>query len=234
MSSKPTLRLDWCSYQAAKYAVEHWHYSGRMPRSKLVTIGVWEGEKFIGAVIFGVGATSDLVKRYGLTAQQGCELVRIALTNHKTPVSRIVSIALRKLKQDFHGLRLIVSFADPAQAHHGGIYQAGNWVYTGLSGAYAEYVINGRRMHGRTVHAVYGSKRPFKDCLVMGNGKHRYLYPLDAAMREQIVSLAKPYPKRPCAESVDSDTPAFHAGEGSATLTSALHGDTTQTLEAAR
>lgn len=26
-SPKPELRLDWCSYQAAKYAVEYWHYS---------------------------------------------------------------------------------------------------------------------------------------------------------------------------------------------------------------
>jgi hypothetical protein len=28
MSSKPVLKLDWCSHAAAKYAVEHWHYSG--------------------------------------------------------------------------------------------------------------------------------------------------------------------------------------------------------------
>ena len=31
---------------------------------------------------------------------------------------------------------------------------------------------------------------------VKGTSKHRYLMPLDAAMREQIAPLAKPYPKR--------------------------------------
>ena len=48
MSDKVDLRLDWCSYEAAKYAVEHWHYSKRMPKSKLAKIGVWEDGEFIG------------------------------------------------------------------------------------------------------------------------------------------------------------------------------------------
>ena len=46
--------------------------------------------------------------------------------------------------------------------------------------------------------------------------------PLDPKMREAIAPLAKPYPKRTCAGSVDSDTPAIHAGEGGAVPTSAL------------
>ena len=41
------LHLDWCSHKAAKYAVEHWHYSKRMPKSKLVKIGVWENNVFV-------------------------------------------------------------------------------------------------------------------------------------------------------------------------------------------
>ena len=50
------LHLDWCSYEAAKYAVEHWHYSHSLPIGKLVKIGVWEDDQFIGAVVFGYGA----------------------------------------------------------------------------------------------------------------------------------------------------------------------------------
>ena len=58
--NKPVLRLDWCTYKAAKYAVEHWHYSRRMPDPKCAKIGVWEDGHFIGAVIFsrGVSATN--------------------------------------------------------------------------------------------------------------------------------------------------------------------------------
>ena len=59
MSSKSDLRLDWCSHEAAKYAVEHWHYSQRMPAGKNTYIGAWEGGKFIGALVFGLGAGAD-------------------------------------------------------------------------------------------------------------------------------------------------------------------------------
>ena len=50
--------------------------------------------------------------------------------------------------------------------------------------------------------------------------KHRYLYPLDAAMRAQIEPLRKPYPKR--AASIDSDAAGFHPAEGGANPTAAL------------
>jgi len=114
------LKLDWCSHEAAKYAVEHWHYSRCMPKSKLAKIGVWESGQFIGCVIFGVGAVADLVKSYGLQDVEGCELVRVALNKHVNTVSKIVSIALRLLKKEMPGLRLVVSFADPEHAHVGG------------------------------------------------------------------------------------------------------------------
>lgn len=37
------LHIDFCSYKAAKAACEHWHYSKKIPISKLVKFGVWEG-----------------------------------------------------------------------------------------------------------------------------------------------------------------------------------------------
>lgn len=53
-------------------------------------------------------------------------------------------------------------------------------------------------------------------------GRHKYLYPLDAAMREQIAPLSKPYPKR--AASIDSDAPDDQSGEGGVIPTAALQG----------
>jgi len=184
------LRLDWCSHEAAKYAVEHWHYSRCMPKSKLAKIGVWEDEKFIGAVIFGVGATSDLVKRYELKSEQGCELVRVALTNHGNPVSRINALALRMLKKEYQGLRLVVSFADPEHSHVGGIYQAGGWIFTGMSQASDEYIYRGKRWQGRSFRNNFKGMEHSPDVqVVKGSSKYRYLMPLDNEMR-------KPYPKR--------------------------------------
>ena len=75
------LRLDWCSHEAAKYAVEHWHYSGTMPVPPIIKIGVWENEKYIGAVLFSRGASSNLYNPYGITQYQGCELTRVAFSS---------------------------------------------------------------------------------------------------------------------------------------------------------
>lgn len=59
---KVKLKVAFCSYEAAKYACQNYHYSKTIPASKLVKIGVWENEKFIGAVIFGLGANNNLGK----------------------------------------------------------------------------------------------------------------------------------------------------------------------------
>lgn len=238
MSSKPTLRLDWCSHQAAKYAVEHWHYSRRMPKGKLAKVGAWENARFIGVVIFGLGSTPMMGRAEGLPPFQTCELVRVALAPHETPVSRIVSIALKMLRTAMSGLRLVISFADTAQGHVGAIYQAMGWIYVGgkeeSNGAYR---VNSEIVHPRSLHHKYGKggqSIPWLRANVDPNAerirtpvKHKYLYPLDAAMRDQITPLAKPYPKRPRAGSVDSDTPAIHAGEDGAVPIPALHDDTT-------
>jgi hypothetical protein len=120
--NKADLKLDWCSHEAAKYAVEKWHYSGRVPKSKLAKVGVWESGKFVGCVIFGVGATPEIAKPFGLVATQVVELVRVALSNHRAAVSRIIAIALKIVHKANPGLRVVVSFADSSQGHHGGIY----------------------------------------------------------------------------------------------------------------
>jgi hypothetical protein len=210
---KPVLKIDWATHDAARYACENWHYSRCIPKSKLSKVGVWENEKFLGVVIFGVGATCDLVKRYGLKMEQGCELVRIALRNHATPVSRIVAISLRFLKKANPGIRLVVSFADPEQGHHGGIYQAGGWIYSGTSQSSDEYIYKGKRWQGRSFrHKYKGMERHPSVQIVKGASKIRYLMPLDAEMKKQILPLAKAYPKR--AQSIENDAPGIPAGGG--------------------
>lgn len=222
------LKLDWCSHEAAKYAVEHWHYSRRMPKSKLNTIGVWEDDKFIGAIIFGYGATADLLSPYGLTMHQGCELVRVALTTHKTPVSKILSRAIKILKTKNPGLRLLVSFADPSEGHHGGIYQATNWVYTGDSqGCYFFRDKKGKVWHPRNVSEdLWRSGKVVRpsDCVrVWKPGKHRYLFPLDDAMRKRIEPLRKPYPKRElCGRGETDNAPQSNEETGGASPTRPL------------
>tara|TARA_R110000868_G_scaffold85502_9_gene240528 strand:- start:407 stop:1087 length:681 start_codon:yes stop_codon:yes gene_type:complete len=201
---KADLRIDWATHEAAKYACVNWHYSGCLPAGKLVKVGAWESEKFIGVVLFGRGANNRMASAYNLGQDQAAELVRIALTKHETPVSRIKAQAIRFLKAQSAGLRLIVSYSDPKQGHHGGIYQAGNWIYSGRSQAQRELIINGIFTHKRSAHAKYGTASPEKIATMSGakvewapiEWKHIYLMPLDPEMRECILPLAKPYPKR--------------------------------------
>jgi hypothetical protein len=198
--NKSDLRVDWATHEAAKYACENWHYSKSLPVGKMVKIGAWEESKFIGVVIFAWGMNRNLGSPYGLGISECCELVRVALTKHKTPVSRIVKIALLFLKSKSPGLRMIVSFADPEQGHSGGIYQAGNWVYAGKSSSGFEWVLNGKRLNKRayTGHNFGNAKLEVPKGAIKRKicGKHRYLMPLDNAMRKQVQSLARPYPKR--------------------------------------
>jgi hypothetical protein len=212
--NKNDLRVDWATHEAAKYACEHWHYSGCVPNQKTVKVGVWERNKFVGVVLFGDGANAGMFAPYGLTQDKGCELVRIALANHEAKVSRIVSIALKFLKRVCGEIRLVISFADPEQGHHGGIYQAGGWVYTGMTLSADEYLVNGKRMHGRALRSTRSTHKKrlvqAKNILewtrkvidqnvraIPGSSKHRYLMPLDDEMRARVLPLSKPYPKRP-------------------------------------
>lgn len=205
MSKKSNLNVDWASHEAAKYACEHWHYSKSIPVPPLVKVGVWEDGKYIGVVIFSRGASSNLLKPYGLKQDEGCELTRIALTKHKTPVSKIMMIAIKFLKKRSPELKLVVSFADPTYGHHGGIYQATNWIYNGETAKSKEYWHKGKRLHSRQVsekgwNIQQGQKRltlkPSQCVVKETNGKHRYLMPLDKELSNSLLSMSKPYPKR--------------------------------------
>lgn len=201
------LRLDFATHEATKIACEQYHYAAVLPTGKLVKIGVWEDDIFRGVVIFSRGASPWLGRRYDLDHTEICELTRIALREHDAPVSRIVSIAIRILKKTNPGLRLIVSFADPSRDHHGGIYQAGNWIFTGQSMDVDEYFVGGRWRHKKGVwYGLRESGRQGKNLpYVEGGepvefrrspGKYRYLYPLDREMRELVELLRRPYPAR--------------------------------------
>lgn len=199
------LRLDWTSYDAAAFACRHWHYSRSVPASRLMVVGVWEDGDFKGVVTFSRGATPRIGTPYGLGPTTICELTRVALRDHATPVSRIVAIGLRLLRKRCPGLRLVISYAASERGHHGGIYQAGGWVYVGTIASHG-FILKGDFVHARSVGSKYGTGAARLEWLranvdpeaekVTGLVRHKYLMPLDDEMREQIGPQALPYPKR--------------------------------------
>ena len=223
---KPVLKIDWATHEAAKYACENWHYSKCMPSYKTVKIGAWEDTRFVGVVIFSMGAAPNAHCPYKIQPREICELTRVAFRNHKTPISRILSICLKFLKAQSSGLKLIVSYADPEQGHHGGIYQAGGWIYQEVTTPCRqfEFVKTGKRVHSKTIctgrrgYATNLQNRGVIRSVMLI--KHKYLMPLDSEMRKQILPLSRPYPKR--AQSIENDAAGIQPDQGGANPTCAL------------
>lgn len=194
------LAVAFCSHEAARFAIEHWHYSRgtyskRMPSGKLVKVGAWEHDAFVGAVVFSRGS-AQAPKGWGVDQVEMCELSRLALRpGHEAPVSTVLARALSLLKTANPGLRFVVSFADPADGHIGTIYKATNWLYTGESQSTTEWKIGGRWHHTRGAWATVRGKTDSVPKRTM-RGKHRYVYPLDRPMRRQLARYAQPYPVR--------------------------------------
>ena len=218
------LKLDWATHEAAKYSVMNYHYSRRMPVGKLVKIGVWENSKFIGAVLFGDGLLGNTDTFLGVSILKVAELVRVALTKHETPVTRIIKIAIKLLLSKCPDIELLVSYADSGKGHHGGIYQAGNWVFTGShkTGSLYKHKRTGKIYHDRSINKLgvrkimgkYTRVPLISDCdFVERTIKHRYLMPLTNEMREKIGPMAKPYPKKDLRSEHEVNAPAFHTGE---------------------
>jgi hypothetical protein len=219
---KIDLKIDWATYEAAKYACLNWHYAKRMPDPKSVKIGAWEGGKFIGVVMFTRGVSgTNISKTLKIKPEEICELSRVALTDHKNTVTRIISIALVMLKKNFPGLRIVISYADENHGHIGAIYQAGNWIYTGKSAAVPLFQDKaGNFIHDRACSAT-GYKRQFGEMKKVPNRKDliripqvpkwRYFMPLDDEMRKRIEPLRKPYPKRP-KQAMTGDQPEQREG----------------------
>lgn len=202
-----TLRLDFISAADAAKAIARWYYRPGLPVGKLVRFGAWEEGKFIGVVMFGMGACDSLGTRFGLTCFQICEMVRVAFGDHSTHISRIVAIALRLLKRQSPGLRAVVSYCDPDAGHVGTIYQAMGWIYTGTGQKQKmfRHKLTGELLHSRAVSAnglrkkIGGLQRVVRndECVEINvSGKHRYFWPYDDAIRAKIETEKQPYPKR--------------------------------------
>ena len=225
-----TLRLDFCSHAAAKHAVLRWHYSRALPAFKLVRIGVWESGRFVGAILYGVGANRHIARPFKLKDTEVCELVRVALApGREHPTSRCVAVSLKMLKRQSPGLKLVVSYADAGQGHVGTIYQATNWIFLGA--ATQPYLkVKGKVVHPRTLYDRYGPGGQSLPWLrahvdpgaqrVKMAAKFKYVYAFSKSLRRRLEANAQPYPKR--VGSSEGAAPGDQPGEGGSSPTPTL------------
>lgn len=193
------MRLEKASRKAVDFACKNYHYSkNAAPRAHDLAFSVFENSVFCGCICYGRGATNDIGKPYNLNSGECIELIRVALNGKQSSTSKALSISLKLVKKYAPLTRMIVSFADPEQTHIGILYQATNWIYVGKTIPAKEYILNGKRIHGRTYRSAGKPKNAEE---VYGSSKFRYIYPLDKTLIPLCKSLSKPYPKK-CAESV--------------------------------
>jgi hypothetical protein len=219
-----------CGRDAALWSVRTYHYSRSLPSGRALHFGVWEDGTFIGCVIVSRGACANIGQPFGLSQDQIAEVTRIALApGHVAPVSRVLAIVVRLLRRSNPGLELLISYSDQRQGHDGrGVYGACGWTYLAETAREATLWIHGREVHARTVSSKFGTRdlqwlRAHVDPQARRIDcppKHRWALALSPVMRERLLVMARPYPKRE--RSIDSDALGHQPREGGARPTRSL------------
>ena len=166
------------SYTQTKPFILDIHYAKRMP-SITYSFGLYNKNELVGVVAYGspasqslcIGIAGDTYKKKVL------ELNRLVLKNNiKNEASFLVSNSFKQLPKP----SIIVSYADTSINHTGYIYQATNFIYTGLSDKRTEWRMKNTNKHSKTICEQYTLKErkdnPNKFELINRPRKHRYLY----------------------------------------------------------
>ena len=132
----------------AKEWVLYKHYAHRLPcivySFGLYLIGGGQTSPLLsGVCTFGIPPSKDLILGSMGEAYKGnfLELNRLVVNDGlpRNALSFFVSSCLKMLPKPM----VVVSYADTSMGHHGYIYQATNWIYTGLSDKRTDWVVEG-------------------------------------------------------------------------------------------
>lgn len=192
----------WCLYK---------HYAHRIP-TICYAFGLYKENELEGICTFGMPPSPTLVEGAMGGKYTDCflELNRLVVNEGlpKNTLSHFVAQSLQLLPKPM----VVVSFADTFQHHHGYIYQATNWIYTGLTEPRMDTIVKGKEnMHSRWMvdkskqtekgGAVKKLKEEGKAYMKERPRKHRYFYFLGdkRQKRDMLKSLKYPivkeYPK---------------------------------------
>ena len=181
------------------------HYLHSFPGGTRLSFGVYLDARLLGALTFGVGPYLGYKLVKDASPDDVVTLTRLWLSDDlpKNSESHVIGIVLRSLRKDT-SLKFVLAYSDPAAGHVGTIYQATNWLYTGLSSATPLYDIgDGIMHHSRSLahqlgsHSIrYLTYRGIVVKTVPQMAKHRYIYFLDDSWRTRLLVPVLPYPKK--------------------------------------
>lgn len=158
------------TYSDARPFLLEIHYARRMPQVKYA-FGLFEGGQLIGVVTYGIPPSNSLC--IGLAGRKNqydvLELNRLVILPEYSGENRASYLIAHSLKM-LPPRTFVVSYADTAWTHIGYVYQATNWLYTGLSAKRNDtYQPDGK-------HPRAYDKDEHSDLKQTRSQKHRYVY----------------------------------------------------------
>ncbi len=184
--------IEQCQRNEIKEFIEKWHYSKSINGlMSSYCFKLLDGDKLIGAMIYGKLAMANAYKKYGDTQEDVIELRRLCCIDDapKNTESYFIGRTLRWLKQNTK-IKTVVSYADPEYGHSGIIYKASNFKLIGKTAKGRVIMFDGKKYHDKAIRTCYNGKlKPFalklKQELENGNayykktvGKNIYIYKL--------------------------------------------------------
>ena len=179
------------SWECKEWLLEK-HYAKRIP-SISWAFGLYTSGQVCGILTVGKPPSPSLC--VGICGEEYEEFVfelnRLVVNEglEKNVLSYFVGQVLKQWKDDL----ILVSYADSAQGHHGYIYQATNWLYTGATTPRTDIATpEGKHSRHYDRNIDYSLHRQFR------SSKHRYVYFLGKRAKEFRGALKysiEPYPK---------------------------------------
>jgi len=165
------------------------HYAGRMPNT-VYCFGLFIDDVLTAIASFGMSANSNLNEF--IPGVRVLEFNRLISDKHK---KNLLSFFIGQIFKQLPKPLILISYADTTQGHHGYIYQATNWKYTGLGEPDYEFIKNGRQYHRKNLFHKYGTgslenakNNGFE--VIKVQSKHRYIYVLgDKRIKKKILNF---------------------------------------------
>lgn len=183
------------------------HYLHRSAPA-MFAFGLFDGLDMVGCIIYGKPASPSLC--IGVCGPEESsrviELTRLWIEDGtpKNTESYLIGNSLKMLPPEYD---IIVSYAEIGAGHVGTVYQATNWIYTGMSDRHVEWRLDGESgKHSRHLFdehgGVDGAKEFYGDRLerVERGRKHRYVMLRGSKARKKQLRAklryeVQPYPK---------------------------------------
>jgi len=173
MSIKDNYYIKQIPYKLAIDIIIEKHYLHRKA-SCVFAFGLFEilTDNLVGVIIYGIPASPNVCR--GICGREEelnvYELTRLWVDDKvpKNGESFLIGNTIKLLDRE-----IIVSYSEPEQGHVGYVYQATNWIYTGLTAKRTNRV----KIDGSTIkHNRHAHEDKEDTMLVDRPRKHRYIY----------------------------------------------------------